>query len=157
MRLRIRTYAEPPVAPRPQVTPWPDEDPALAVGQERVLTEDVRGRGSYKEFNDVCWFAHRFALRIISNEGRRPMIHGADSRSTRPRLLFFYDPADARARRVESYLAQVLQKRRNHTSFAVRRVAISGRPDLAQRFRVQSPSLVVVDGNQIRGRLYQPR
>jgi hypothetical protein len=45
------------------------------------------------------------------------------------RLLFFYDPADGRARRVERYL----QKRRNHQSFALRRVDISDRPDLAQR------------------------
>jgi hypothetical protein len=42
-------------------------------------------------------------------------------------------------------------------SFALRKVDISDRPDLAERFRVQSASLLVVDDNQIRGRLHQPR
>ncbi|MFL5926613.1 MAG: thioredoxin family protein [Gaiellaceae bacterium] len=85
------------------------------------------------------------------------MTRGADSSSMQPRLLFFYDPSDGRARRVERYLAQVLQKRKNHEAFVVRKVDISDRPDLAQRFRVESGALLVVDGNQIRGRLHEPR
>jgi len=85
------------------------------------------------------------------------MMRSVDSSSTQPGLLFFYDPADGGAKRVERYLAQVLQRRRNHKSFALRKVDISDRPDLAQRFRVDSGALLVVEGNQIRGRLHDAR
>jgi hypothetical protein len=38
----------------------------------------------------------------------------SSSTAAKPRLLFLYSARDGRARRVEGYLAQVLQRRRNH-------------------------------------------
>jgi thioredoxin-like negative regulator of GroEL len=85
--------------------------------------------------------------------GRQPLYEDA-----RPRLIFFFSPRSGRCRRVEAYVAQVLQRRRNHDTFALHKVDADKRPDLAQRFRVGGlPSLVVVTGRQIRARLEAPR
>jgi len=40
-----------------------------------------------------------------------------------PRLVFFHSPLSGNCRRVEGFLAQVLQRRRNHGTFNVVRVA----------------------------------
>jgi thioredoxin-like negative regulator of GroEL len=76
----------------------------------------------------------------------------------KPRLLFFYSGNDGKARRLEGYLAQVLQRRRNHETFVIHRVDIEQRPDLVDRFKVSStPAFVVVDDKKVRARLEQPR
>ena len=76
----------------------------------------------------------------------------------KPRLLFFYDPNDGAARRCEGYLAQVLQHRRNHQTFAIHRIDISRRADLGERFRVtETPSIVVIAEGRIRARLTKPK
>jgi hypothetical protein len=73
-------------------------------------------------------------------------------------LLFFASTTEGPSRRAESYLAQVLQRRRNHETFQVRRVAREERPDLLDRFRVAAtPTIVVVESNKVRARLVQPR
>ena len=75
-----------------------------------------------------------------------------------PRLVFFHSTLSGHCRRVEGFLAQVLQRRRNHGTFQVIRVAEEERPDLLQRFKVDSvPTLVVVEGKSVAGRLTQPR
>lgn len=72
----------------------------------------------------------------------------------RPRLLFFHSPASGRCRRAEGYLAQVLQRRHNHDTFDLRRVSVDARPDLAERFRIDSvPTIVVVDGRRVSCRI----
>lgn len=76
----------------------------------------------------------------------------------RPGLVFFHSAASGRCRRVEGYLAQVLQQRHNHDTFRIYRVDSEERPDLVERFRVDSiPSLFVVEGKAVRGRLEVPR
>jgi thioredoxin-like negative regulator of GroEL len=76
----------------------------------------------------------------------------------KPRLLFFHSAVSGRCRRVEGFLAQVLQRRRNHGTFKVVRVAEEERPDLIERFAVaELPTLVVVEGKTVRGRLERPR
>ena len=78
--------------------------------------------------------------------------------SLRPGLVFFYSPRSGACRRVEGFLAQVLQRRRNHGTFQLYRVAQEERPDLVERFRVDTiPTLVVVEGSQVRARLATPR
>ena len=55
-------------------------------------------------------------------------------------------------------MAQVLQRRRNHGTFKLYRVAQEERPDLVERFEVDKmPTLVVVEGKQVRARLAMPR
>ncbi len=76
----------------------------------------------------------------------------------RPILVFFTSRTNGRCRRAEGFLAQVLQRRHNHDTFAVRFVPQEERPDLAERFRIEkTPTLVVVDEKRIRGRLEEPR
>ena len=76
----------------------------------------------------------------------------------RPRLVFFYSPLSGRCRRVEGFIAQVLQRRRNHDTFDLVRVSVERRPDLAEKFRVeQVPTICVVDGRKLRRRIVAPR
>ena len=78
--------------------------------------------------------------------------------STRPRLIFFHSRASGRCRRVEGFLAQVLQRRRNHGTFLLHPVALEERPDLLERFRVDSvPTICVLEGKRLTGRLVKPR
>ena len=77
---------------------------------------------------------------------------------TQPRLLFFTSAVSGRSRRVEGYLAQVLQRRRNHRTFRLHRVDQTERPDLLERFGVREvPALVVVEGRRVAARLDRPR
>ncbi len=73
-------------------------------------------------------------------------------------MIFFSSGSDGRSRRVEGFLAQVLQRRRNHETFKLYRVDIDEHPEVAERFRVEGvPALFVVEDKQVRGRLEQPR
>ena len=75
-----------------------------------------------------------------------------------PRLVFFHSALSGQCRRVEGFLAQVLQRRRNHGTFKVVRVAEEERPDLLERFKISKvPTLVVVQGSAVAGRLERPR
>jgi thioredoxin-like negative regulator of GroEL len=75
----------------------------------------------------------------------------------RPRLVFFYSSKSGRCRRAEGFLAQVLQRRRNHETFDLIRVSVDSRPDLAERFRIENvPTIVVVDQHRARGRIVAP-
>jgi thioredoxin-like negative regulator of GroEL len=81
-----------------------------------------------------------------------------DELAVKPRLVFFHSPLSGHCRRVEGFLAQVLQRRRNHGTFRLYRVASDDRPDLVERFAVDTmPTLVVVEGRHVRGRLERPR
>jgi thioredoxin-like negative regulator of GroEL len=76
----------------------------------------------------------------------------------KPILIVFSSQVDGHSRRVEGYLAQVLQRRRNHETFSVRYVANEQRPDLLERFRIEeTPTLVVLVDRRVRGRLARPR
>jgi hypothetical protein len=78
--------------------------------------------------------------------------------ATRPKLIFFHSVLDGRSRRVAGFLSQILQRRRNHGTFALYRVAREERPDLLERFDVERvPTLCVVEGKRLRGRLVAPR
>lgn len=76
----------------------------------------------------------------------------------RPRLVFFYSPLSGRCRRVEGFIAQVLQRRQNHETFELVRVSIDKRPDLAEKFRVEEvPTICVVVGRKLRRTIVAPR
>jgi Thioredoxin len=75
----------------------------------------------------------------------------------RPKLVFFYSHASGRCRRVDGFIAQVLQRRANHDTFALERVEAAEHPDLHRRFGIDTlPTLVVVEGDRVRGRLGDP-
>ncbi|HEY7018364.1 MAG TPA: thioredoxin family protein [Gaiellaceae bacterium] len=76
----------------------------------------------------------------------------------RPRLVFFYSSSSGRSRRVEGYLSQVLQRRRNHESFELHRVDVDQHPELAEHFAIREvPTIVVVEAKRVQGRLETPK
>lgn len=78
--------------------------------------------------------------------------------ATKPGLVFFHSSVSGQCRRVEGFLAQVLQRRKNHGTFQLYRVDQQERPDLVERFHVDSlPTLVVVKDRQVQARLERPR
>src|SRR5690242_2813787 len=79
-------------------------------------------------------------------------------RPSRPQLLFFYSRRSGSSRRTEGFLAQVLQRRRNHDSFRLHLIDVEEHTELARRFRVDEiPVLVVIDKGSVRARLAEPR
>jgi thioredoxin-like negative regulator of GroEL len=87
-----------------------------------------------------------------------PHAAAAEPASGRPQLLFFYSPTSGSSRRTEGFLAQVLQRRRNHQAFQLRRIDANQHPQLVERFKVEEiPALVVVDNKRVRARLDRPR
>jgi thioredoxin-like negative regulator of GroEL len=77
---------------------------------------------------------------------------------SKPGLVFFHSSVSGQCRRVEGFLAQVLQRRKNHGTFRLYRVDEQERPDLVERFHVEMlPTLVVVENKQILARLEKPR
>jgi thioredoxin-like negative regulator of GroEL len=76
----------------------------------------------------------------------------------KPGLVFFHSGLSGNCRRVEGFLAQVLQRRHNHRTFRLYRVDQGERPDLAERFGVvELPTLVVVEEKKVRAKLEKPR
>jgi thioredoxin-like negative regulator of GroEL len=84
------------------------------------------------------------------------MAYAVESR--KPGLVFFHSSVSGQCRRVEGFRAQVLQRRKNHGTFQLYRVDQLERPDLVERFHVETlPTLVVVENKQIQARLEKPR
>jgi thioredoxin-like negative regulator of GroEL len=70
----------------------------------------------------------------------------------------FYSPLSGRCRRVEGFIAQVLQRRRNHDTFDLVRVSVDRRPDLAAKFGIeQVPTICIVEDRKLRRRVVAPR
>jgi thioredoxin-like negative regulator of GroEL len=87
-----------------------------------------------------------------------PDLAVAATTATKPKLVFFYSPQSGRCRRVEGFIAQVLQRRRNHETFELVRVSVDKRPDLADRFGVLTvPTICVVEERKLRRRISAPR
>jgi thioredoxin-like negative regulator of GroEL len=82
----------------------------------------------------------------------------AEASFARPRLVFFFSKASGRSRRVEGYLSQVLQRRRNHESFELLNVDVDANEQLAEHFAIEEiPTIVVVEDKRVKGRLASPR
>jgi thioredoxin-like negative regulator of GroEL len=78
--------------------------------------------------------------------------------ATKPSLVFFHSTASGRSRRVEGFLAQVLQRRANHETFEVLHVDADENGALVEQFRIETiPTLVVVDDKRAQGWLPNPR
>jgi thioredoxin-like negative regulator of GroEL len=77
--------------------------------------------------------------------------------TAKPRLLLFSSRLSGRCRRVDGFLAQVLQRRANHSTFELDRVEFEHRPDLHESFGIDEvPTLVVVEAGEIKGRMVDP-
>ena len=76
----------------------------------------------------------------------------------KPGLVFFHSNQSGRCRRVEGYLAQVLQRRHNHDTFRYYSVARETRPDLTAKFGIKEvPTLMVVENRAVAAKLESPR
>jgi hypothetical protein len=76
---------------------------------------------------------------------------------SQPQLLFFYERTSGSSPRAEGFLAQVLQRRRNHDTFRLHRIDYSERPDLARRCGIEeAPALVVVGNKRLQARIERP-
>jgi thioredoxin-like negative regulator of GroEL len=99
----------------------------------------------------------------MSNEDREGVVAQAaeaiqQDMSTRPRLVFFHSKLSGHCRRVEGFVAQVLQRRKNHGTFVLHEVDVEERPDLVERFHIDEvPTLLVVADRRVQGRLSHPR
>jgi thioredoxin 2 len=75
----------------------------------------------------------------------------------KPQLVYFYSARSGPSRRVEGYLAQVLQRRANHDAFRLIRVDVDAQPALARRFAIETlPTLIVIDNEHLEARLEAP-
>jgi len=75
-----------------------------------------------------------------------------------PTLVYFYSASSGRCRRVDGFLAQVLQHRRNHDSFKVVRVSVDERSSLAELFGIKTvPTLCVVEDGRLAKRISEPQ
>ena len=93
----------------------------------------------------------------ISGNGET-LTAGPDRSAGKPSLVFFYSSVSGWARRMDGFLASVLQRRRNHDTFRLYRVAVEDHPELAARFAVATlPTLVVIEAKEVRARLENPR
>jgi len=82
----------------------------------------------------------------------------ARTAGVRPLLLLFHSHRSGQCRRVESWLAQTLQRRGNHSTFDLRKIALEDHPEVHERFRVEDvPTLVVVENRRVARRLSRPR
>jgi len=85
-------------------------------------------------------------------------LSGTAAVGSKPRLVFFQSPSSGRCRRVEGFLAQVLQRRSNHDTFTILRVDADENEELVERFKIRSiPTLVVVADRRARAWLANPQ
>jgi thioredoxin-like negative regulator of GroEL len=83
---------------------------------------------------------------------------GSRAEQQKPKLVFFLSSSSGQSRRVEGFLAQVLQRRRNHDTFRIYRVDVEAEPDLVSRFGVETvPALAVVEGKRVKSKLEMPK
>jgi thioredoxin-like negative regulator of GroEL len=77
---------------------------------------------------------------------------------SKPSLVFFQTPSSGRCRRVEGFLAQVLQRRSNHDTFEILRVDADSHAELVERFKIETvPTLVVVANRRAKAWLANPQ
>jgi Thioredoxin len=95
---------------------------------------------------------------VVSKEADRAENVPAAGPAPKAKLVFFYSERSGRSRRVEGYLAQVLQRRHNHETFELVRVSVERHPELAARFEVtELPTICIVEGRKLRKRIVDPR
>jgi thioredoxin-like negative regulator of GroEL len=98
---------------------------------------------------------HRMEVNAKSSERHTAPSSGD---AIRPRLLFFYSTTSGRCRRVEAWMASILQRRHNHGAFTLCRIDADASSELARRFSIaEVPTILVVADKGVRARVEQPR
>lgn len=71
-------------------------------------------------------------------------------RTQRPRLCLFTSRTNGAGRKVEGFVAYVLQRRQNHDTFNFHIVYREERPEVFERLGVtEVPTLMVIDGKKV--------
>jgi thioredoxin-like negative regulator of GroEL len=87
----------------------------------------------------------------------QPHATATDTTAAQPTLVFVFSPTSGACRRADGFLAQVLQRRANHSTFRLVRIEAERRPDLLERLRVtELPTLLVIADGRVHGRLTKP-
>ena len=85
-------------------------------------------------------------------------LQNGNGNGDKPSLVFFQSASSGRCRRVEGFLAQVLQRRSNHDTFTIVRVDADAQRDLVERFKIENiPTLVVVAEKRAKAWLSNPQ
>jgi Thioredoxin len=115
------------------------------------------------ELQGVTWSSRRTGLTGKRRGENSPVSAEAARASERPeveqpQLVFFYGETSGPSRRVEAFLSQVLQRRRNHDTFRLVRVCAERHPKLVEHFRVERlPSIFVLSGRRVEARVDAPK
>jgi thioredoxin-like negative regulator of GroEL len=95
---------------------------------------------------------------LVSKESDRAENVPVGGPASRAKLVFFYSERSGQSRRVEGFLAEVLQARRNHETFELVRVSVERHPELVERFKVtEFPTICVVEDRRVLKRIVAPR
>jgi thioredoxin-like negative regulator of GroEL len=94
----------------------------------------------------------------VSSTQERPSVRDGTPDGARPKLVFIRSETSGRSRRVEGFLAQVLQRRHNHDTFDIVWVDADAHSQLVERLGIEAaPALVVVHDGRVQARLAAPR
>ncbi len=94
----------------------------------------------------------------MTDQGAEPEHDTGGAAAERPKLAIFYSPRSGRCRRAEGFIAQTVQRRKNHDTFDIVRVSVDDRPDLAERFGITDlPTLLVIHERRVRRRIVNPK
>jgi hypothetical protein len=94
---------------------------------------------------------------MSSNANPVPRLRLKPHGGPKPQLVYFFSARSSPSRRVEGYLAQVLQRRASHHAFRLRRVDVDQQPTLSGCFGIKTlPTLVVIDNKHLEARLEAP-
>jgi thioredoxin-like negative regulator of GroEL len=112
------------------------------------MTSPQEGATQYERLVDAMAEVQGRTRRIIEEAQSAP----------RPKLVFVYGRTSGQSRRVEGFLAQVLQRRHNHETFQLVRVCAESHPELVERLQVKVlPTILVIQGRRVRSRVESPR
>jgi thioredoxin-like negative regulator of GroEL len=91
-------------------------------------------------------------------EASEQRLAAVDARpESRPKLVFVYGRTCGRSRRVEAFVAQVLQHRQNHATFQLVRVCAESQPELVRQLGIaELPTLLVIDERKVAARVERP-
>lgn len=94
---------------------------------------------------------------VANEDDRAQSVHEQAEPESRPKLVFVYGETCGHSRRVEAFLAQVLQRRHNHETFDLVRVCAEEQPELVEQLGVSEvPTLLVIDQRRIEARVVKP-
>ena len=130
-------------------------DRPLGPGEVVLLRVSAERQPARRPSQERTCVSERGSIVAITGNNR---VMASVLQTERPRLVFFFSPQSGRCRRVEGFIAQVLQRRRNHDTFELVLVPVDEWPELAEKFGIDEvPTICVVEDRKLRKRIVAPR